>query len=206
MTGHGIQTRAVTTRALPGFAFVDPFGFAFGSQLTRGQMKYRIGYSYNTNPINHNVGASLSQVPVVQSEIYLLQAATSAVINQHRLSAGFGRENILPGLDLDFFAGGLFKASDQFGPNTEATVAVWYIGTGLTWRFGGKSSLPARTLFRAWSATRRSHGSPSHPSASRTLWPSAPRIRAQRSAVTRFPLRDPRRAGVATTILTRRRS
>jgi len=117
--------------------FVNQWAFAVGTQLTRGRMKYRLGYSYNTNPINHSAGSSFDGLPVVQDRIYLLQASETAVINQHRLTAGFGRQDFLfPGLDLDFFAGGLFKASDEFGPNTSASVAAYYIGMGLTWRFG----------------------------------------------------------------------
>ena len=122
----------------PGYSdiFVNQWAFALGAQLTRGRMKYRLGYSYNTNPVNHNVGSSFSGLPVLQDRIFLLQASETAAINQHRLTAGFGREDFLfPGLDLDFFAGGLFKASDEFGPNTSASVAAYYLGVGLTWRF-----------------------------------------------------------------------
>lgn len=117
--------------------FVNQWAFAFGAQLTRGRLKYRVGYSYNTNPINHNVGSSFSGLPIVQDRIYLLQASETAAINQHRLTGGIGCDDILfPGLDLDMFAGGLFKASDDFGPNTTASVAAYYVGLGLTWRFG----------------------------------------------------------------------
>ncbi len=117
--------------------YINQWAFAFGGQLTRGKMKYRAGYSYNTNPINHNVGNSFSGIPVVQDRIYLLQASETATITQHRITAGVGREDFLmQGLDLDFFAGGLFKASDDFGPNTSVSVAAYYIGTGLTWRYG----------------------------------------------------------------------
>ncbi|HYW80056.1 MAG TPA: hypothetical protein VE890_10795, partial [Thermoguttaceae bacterium] len=117
--------------------FVDQWAFAFGTQLTRGKMKYRLGYSYNTNPINHKVGDQLSGLPVAQAEVQFFQAANTAVINQHRLTAGFGREDFLfRGVDLDFFAGGLFNAADQFGPHTTASVALYYLGLGLTWRYG----------------------------------------------------------------------
>ncbi len=117
--------------------FLDQWAFALGTQLTRGKMKYRLGYSYNSSPVNHNVGNSLNGHPVAQEAIYFLQATSLAAINQHRITGGFGREDfLLPGLDLDFFAGGLPKTSDSFGDHTRASVAVWYIGLGLTWRFG----------------------------------------------------------------------
>ena len=100
-------------------------------------MKYRAGYSYNTNPVNHNVGSTFSGLPVLQDRIYLLQASETATINQHRLTGGIGREDFLfRGVDVDLFAGGLFKASDDFGPNTSASVAAYYLGLGLTWRYG----------------------------------------------------------------------
>jgi long-chain fatty acid transport protein len=117
--------------------FVNQWALSTGAQLTRGKMKYRLGYSYNTNPINHNVGDRLSTLPVAQAAVEFFQAATSAVINQHRISGGFGCENfLLQGLDLDFFAGGLLNASDNFGDHTRASVAVYYLGMGLTWRYG----------------------------------------------------------------------
>lgn len=116
--------------------FVNQWAFALGAQLTRGKLKYRVGYSYNTNPINHSVGDRLAGFPVLQSDVQLFQALSAAFINQHRITAGIGREGFLvPNLDLDFFAGGLLSASDDFGPS-RASVAAYYLGLGLTWKFG----------------------------------------------------------------------
>jgi hypothetical protein len=36
---------------------------------------------------------------------------------------------------LDLFAGGLLNAHDEFG-DSAASVAAYYVGTGLTWRYG----------------------------------------------------------------------
>ena len=81
--------------------FVNQWAFAFGAQLTRGKLKYRLGYSYNTNPVNHSVGDRLDGFPVAQADVQLFQA-TSAAFDQptphyrrHR-SAGFHRPE--PGL------------------------------------------------------------------------------------------------------------
>jgi long-chain fatty acid transport protein len=116
--------------------YVNQWAFAVGAQLTRGQNKFRLGYSYNTNPLNHNVGSSLDGFPIAQDELQLFQAASMATITQHRISAGIGRSNVLvPNLDIDLFAGGLFPASDQFG-NNSVSVAAYYIGLGLTWKYG----------------------------------------------------------------------
>ena len=95
------------------------------------------GYSYNSNPINHNVGSSLDGFPLAQQQIQLFQAAAVPAVNQHRLTAGIGRQGVLiPNLDLDLFAGGLFKGQDDFGSHAQASAAVYYIGMGMTWRFG----------------------------------------------------------------------
>jgi long-chain fatty acid transport protein len=121
--------------------YVNQWAFAFGTQLTRGRNKFRLGYSYNTNPINHNVGNRLSGLPVVQNAIQFFQASETAVINQHRLTGGFGREDFLfPGVDLDLFAGGLLPAEDQFGDHTRVSVAAYYLGMGLTWRYGATAN------------------------------------------------------------------
>ncbi len=119
--------------------FVDQWAFAFGAQLTRCKWKYRAGYSYNTNPVDHSVGDSLEGLPIGQAAVEYLIAAQLAAINQHRISAGIGRQDVLPGLDLDLFAGGMLNASDQFGTHSAAEVAIWYIGLGLTWRFNQNS-------------------------------------------------------------------
>jgi long-chain fatty acid transport protein len=119
---------------------INQWAFAAGAELTRGKMKFRIGYSYNSNPINHQVGGSLDGFPVLQSNVQLFQAASVPLVNQNRITAGFGRKDLLvEGLDLDFFAGGMFKASNSFGPDTSTGLAIYYLGAGLTWRFGAPS-------------------------------------------------------------------
>jgi long-chain fatty acid transport protein len=116
--------------------YVNQWAFAFGAQLTRGKLKYRLGYSYNTSPIDHSVGSNLDGFPVGKDAVQLFQAASTAIINQHRITAGVGRQGFLiPTLDLDLFAGGLFSARDEFG-DSAASVAAYYIGVGLTWRYG----------------------------------------------------------------------
>jgi long-chain fatty acid transport protein len=115
--------------------FVNQWAFALGSQLTRGKTKYRLGYAYNTNPLNHNVGNRLDGFPVAQDEVQLFQAASMATITQHRITAGIGRQGIIvPGLDVDLFAGGLLHTGDQFG-NNHVSIAAYYVGLGLTWRY-----------------------------------------------------------------------
>jgi long-chain fatty acid transport protein len=116
--------------------FVNQWAFAVGAQLTRGKLKYRLGYSYNTNPVNHSVGDNLDGFPVGQAFVQLFQASSAAAISQHRITAGIGLQGFLvPTLDLDLFAGGLFNAHDTFG-DSQTSLAMYYLGMGLTWRYG----------------------------------------------------------------------
>lgn len=122
---------------------INQWVFALGGQYTRGSYKYRLGYSYNTNPINHNVGSSLDGFPDAQANVQLFQAASTPFVNQHRLTFGIGKTGVMiPNLDADLFAGVMFKASDNFGPDTQASLALYYVGMGMTWRFGSGSPRP----------------------------------------------------------------
>ena len=115
---------------------VNQWAFAVGTQLTRGPMKYRLGYSFNSNPINHSVGGDLDGIGIGQSLVQLYQAASVPFVNQHRITGGIGRQDLLfQGLDLDLFAGGMLPASDSFGPHNSASLAIYYVGLGLTWRY-----------------------------------------------------------------------
>jgi len=62
--------------------------------------------------------------------------AQFAAIPQHRITAGIGMRDALPGVDLDLLAGGMFEASQSFGPNSFASVESYWVGFGVTWRFG----------------------------------------------------------------------
>ena len=117
--------------------FVNQWAFALGTQYTSGSYKYRAGYSYSTNPINHNVGSRLDGFPIGQAAVQLTQAAAVPLVYQNRLTVGIGREGVMvPNLDVNLFAGVLFKGTDSFGPHTTASMAMYYVGTGLTWKFG----------------------------------------------------------------------
>ncbi len=115
---------------------VDQWAIALGAQYTAGSMKYRVGYSYNSDPINHNVGSQLDNLPVLQSELQLYQAANLALVNQHRITGGIGRQDVFfRGLDIDLFAGGLLPQTGQFGAHNSASLALYYVGLGFTWRY-----------------------------------------------------------------------
>jgi long-chain fatty acid transport protein len=125
--------------------YINQWAFAVGAQLTRGKLKYRLGYSYNTNPLNHNAGSQLDGYPAGQAAVQLFQAASCATINEHRITGGIGYEGFLvPCLDLDLFAGGLLNAHDQFGVSG-VSVDAYYVGMGLTWKFGAEPAEPAES-------------------------------------------------------------
>ncbi len=117
---------------------INQWAVALGAQFTQGCTKYRLGYSYNSNPINHSVGDQLDGLGggTLQSDVQLYQAANVPLVNQHRITGGIGRQDVLfRGMDVDLFAGGLLPQSDQFGPHNRASLAMYYLGLGLTWRY-----------------------------------------------------------------------
>jgi long-chain fatty acid transport protein len=100
------------------------------------RVKLRLGYAYAENPLDPSTGTSVDGITLpggIPAVKYL--QAQFAVINQHRLSAGFGVSDVLPGLDFDTFAGGMFQASDLLGNFTQVSVESYWIGLGFTWRF-----------------------------------------------------------------------
>jgi long-chain fatty acid transport protein len=117
----------------------DQWVLQFGTQYTMDRYKFRLGYAWAENPIKAfpdiNVGG-VTLVGGLPAANYL--QSQLAVINQHRLSAGIGVSDVVPGVDADFFAGGMFRASQQLGPLTNVAVSSYWAGGGLTWRFGGK--------------------------------------------------------------------
>ena len=113
--------------------------FQAGAQYRLGpKVRLRMGYVYAENPIQSPPGDSAGGVmppPPIGAGMEYVQAQFAA-INRHRFSAGFGVRDLLPGLDLDFFAGGMFPQSQNFGPFSWAKLEAYWIGTGFTWRFG----------------------------------------------------------------------
>lgn len=107
-----------------------------GAQYTtnRGR-KIRLGYVWAENPmidVPGNVIAGITP-PGAADAIQYIQGLVPN-INDHRVTAGLGVPDVLPGVDLDMFVGGMFEASQTFG-QTSVSVESYYIGGGLTWRF-----------------------------------------------------------------------
>ena len=95
-------------------------------------LKIRAGYDFAENPIDDNVGTTGT---ADQNAAAKYTQSQFGVINENRFTFGVGAVDVLPGLDFDFFAGGMPRVSHNFGPNTSVNLESYWIGGGLTWRF-----------------------------------------------------------------------
>lgn len=122
--------------------------FQFGTQYSVGKYRLRAGYAFAENPIDpfplDNVGGVIP--PGGPPSVRYTQALL-AVTSEHRISFGVGIVDMMPGIDIDFMAGGMFHDSEQLGPTTRSSIESYWIGTGLTWRFGacGAGHAPSQT-------------------------------------------------------------
>lgn len=115
----------------------DQWVLQLGAQYSLGNYRLRSGYAYAQNPIDstpiNNIGGVFPPggPPSVRYTQGLL-----AVTSQHRISCGVGAVDVLPGIDMDLVVGGMFRDSQQLGPSTSTSIESYWIGFGLTWRFG----------------------------------------------------------------------
>jgi len=126
-----------TNTAMFGELFNDQWALQFGAQYALNQrVRLRLGYAWNENPMRDSVGDRLGGVvpPGGVAQVQYIEALFAA-IPQDRITAGVSVRDLLPGVDLDLFAGGMFEESQTFGITT-ATVESYWVGTGITWRFG----------------------------------------------------------------------
>jgi long-chain fatty acid transport protein len=107
-----------------------------GSQYTAGRYRLRAGYVWAEDPIDQTPDIVIGGVPVGDLPSARYTQSLLAVTGQHRVSGGVGIANVLPGIDADFMAGGMFRDTEQLGPFTQTSVASYWVGLGLTWRFG----------------------------------------------------------------------
>ncbi|MCO6454308.1 MAG: hypothetical protein J5I93_03245 [Pirellulaceae bacterium] len=108
-----------------------------GAQLTRGRYRLRAGYVWAENPIDDTPGRNLGGVvqPGDLAAVRYTQGLL-AITSPHRISFGVGIVDILPGIDMDLMAGGMFRDTEQLGSFTTTSIQSYWIGAGLTWRFG----------------------------------------------------------------------
>lgn len=121
--------------AMFGELFNDQWAVQLGAQYAlTPRVRLRLGYAWNENPMRDSVGDRLGGVPAGAAQVQYIEALFAA-IPQDRITAGVSVRDVLPGVDLDLFAGGMFQESQTFGITT-ATVESYWVGTGITWRFG----------------------------------------------------------------------
>lgn len=115
----------------------DQWAFQFGSQYSYNRLRLRAGYVYAMNPIKPVTVTTAGGVtlPGATAGVEYLQSQF-ALINQNRISAGIGIVDLRPGLDLDLFAGGMPTESGSTGQFTSVRVASYWVGLGMTYRFG----------------------------------------------------------------------
>ena len=99
------------------------------------RVRLRAGYVFAENATEPNPGDSAGGVTPGVEAIQYLQAELPN-INQHRISAGVGIRDILPGVDMDLFGGGMPRESENYGEFTSVNLQSYWVGFGLTWRFG----------------------------------------------------------------------
>lgn len=118
-----------------------------GAQITQGRYRLRAGYVWAENPIDQTPGNGLGGV-IQPGDLAAVRYSQGllAVTSQHRMSFGLGIADVLPGVDLDMMAGGMFPDTEQLGDFTSTTIESYWIGLGMTWRFGrgacGPTSAP----------------------------------------------------------------
>lgn len=116
----------------------DQWAYQFGTQYAlTDRIRLRFGYVYADNITETNPGPTIdgNVLPGLQNAVQYVQAQFPA-INRHRISGGVGIRDVLPGLDTDLFAGGMFRESQDFGEFTSSNLQTYWIGLGITWRFG----------------------------------------------------------------------
>jgi long-chain fatty acid transport protein len=115
----------------------DQFVVQTGVQYTVDRYRLRAGYAWAENPLSSSPGPNIGGViqpgglPAVRYTQGLM-----AITSQHRISGGVCVVDVLPGIDMDVMAGGMFRDRQQLGPFTATSIESYWVGFGLTWRFG----------------------------------------------------------------------
>lgn len=108
-----------------------------GAQLSLSRYRLRAGYVWAENPIDPTPGSNLGGV-VQPGDLAAVRYSQGllAVTSQHRVSFGVGMVDLLPGIDMDMMAGGMFGDTETLGDATMTSIESYWLGFGLTWRFG----------------------------------------------------------------------
>jgi long-chain fatty acid transport protein len=117
--------------------YTDQWVLQLGAQYAAtSRLRLRLGYAYNENPMRGATVTSIGGVELPDGVPGLRYVQGQfAAIPEHRVTGGVGVRDVLPGVDLDLFAGGMFENTDQFA-STLVSVESYWVGLGMTWRFG----------------------------------------------------------------------
>lgn len=137
MLGMDVLLKNWDDAALFNAVYKNQLVFQFGAQYSINRLRLRAGYTYAENPLKQITSTEVGGVvpPAGLPAVEYLQAQF-AVINRNRISFGIGMADVLPGLDVDFFAGGMFRESADIGAFTSVNVESYWVGLGSTYRFG----------------------------------------------------------------------
>ena len=105
-------------------------------QYTVGCYKWRAGYVWAQDPLSSTPTVNVGGINVGDLPSVRYTQALLAITSEHRLTFGFGVTDALPGMDLDVMAGGMFRDTASEGEFTSSTIESYWVGLGLTWRFG----------------------------------------------------------------------
>lgn len=122
--------------------YKDQWAVQIGSQFAATErVRLRLGYAYNENPMKGAQPVSIGGVTLPDGvpAVRYVQGQFAA-ITQHRITAGVGVRDMLPGIDFDLFAGHAFEATDHFAATTVNVSGNYWVGFGTTWRFGGRTT------------------------------------------------------------------
>ena len=95
-------------------------------------IQWRLGYVYAENASRNLVAPTIGPI-TPQATVDYIQALFPN-INEHRITGGIGMKDVLPGVDVDLFAGGMFGETHDFGDTAVSAESYW-VGFGTTWRF-----------------------------------------------------------------------
>jgi long-chain fatty acid transport protein len=111
------------------------WAWQFGTQYSYKQWRLRSGYVFALNPLKPVTAVTVGGITLPDGipGVNYLQAQM-AVISQNRITAGIGRVDVIPGIDVDVYAGGMFPQTAQIDPFTSASICSYWVGGGVTWR------------------------------------------------------------------------
>lgn len=137
LVGVDVVYKLYDEAALFNNVYDNQWAVQLGSQYTMRRIKLRSGYVWAENPIDNTPGPNLGGV-VQPGNLAAVRYTQGLLANtcQHRVSLGIGVADVLPGIDMDMMAGGMFRDTQQLGDFTTTSMESYWVGMGLTWRFG----------------------------------------------------------------------